>query len=143
MLGIVLLITVIPPIAGIVAFRSGALKKPKAGEALLCAFPCLLWILMYYSLAMHMYQSLGAWPEVIGTQGFPAALLRHSDLTMMGFTVLFFFSLFVWPVAFAVTAWVERWRRYAARLAIYAISYSAVWLLMFVTPSEFRNWWWD
>ena len=100
MLGIVLLITVIPPIVGIVAFQSGALKKPKAGEAFLCALPCLLWILMFYSLAVHMYQSLGAWPEVIGESGFPAALIWHSDLTMMGFTVLFFSacSFGRWPL---------------------------------------------
>ena len=63
-------------------------------------------------------------------------------MSLLG-VLLLYVGLFVWPVAFALTAWIKRWRRAAAVLAVHAISYSAVWLLMFATPSQFRYWWWD
>jgi len=40
----------------------------------LAALPPLSCFVMFFSLAVHMYLSLGAWPETIGNHGFSDAL---------------------------------------------------------------------
>ena len=51
--------------------------------------PGLVNLATFYSLALHMYLSLGDWPG-IGTEGFPDALYVHYTLM----TYPFFFSFF-------------------------------------------------
>ena len=42
--------------------------------------PYFLALILFYALAIHMHQSLDGWPERIGTDGFPPALLMHDQI---------------------------------------------------------------
>jgi hypothetical protein len=39
--------------------------------------PAFVMLLLFYSLAIHMYLALGGWPESIGERGFPATLIAR------------------------------------------------------------------
>ena len=55
-------------------------------------FPGLINLTAFYSLALHMYLSLGDWPG-IGTEGFPDALLVHDALMSYPYFIFPFFPL--------------------------------------------------
>ena len=57
----------------------------------IAALPGLVMLALFYSLALHMHQSLGGWPTSIGERGFPPALVVHSAITVNVFC-LFRFS---------------------------------------------------
>src|SRR6185295_6957138 len=57
----------------------------------------VLMLALFYSLALHMHQSLGGWPTSIGERGFSPALVAHSWIAMNVF-ILLFFSLFGLPI---------------------------------------------
>ena len=61
---------------------------------------------LFYSLALHMYRTLGGWPTSIGEHGFPASLITHANLTMYFFIALVWFGMFVLPFAILVACYV-------------------------------------
>src|SRR4030095_3248298 len=85
----------------------------------IAALPGVVMLALFYSLALHMHQSLGGWPTSIGERGFPPALILHSAVTVNAFIVLFL-SLFALPIPILICLFVERWRRFAVYLAVYA-----------------------
>jgi len=109
----------------------------------IAALPGVVMLALFYSLAIHMHQSLGGWPTSIGERGFPPALVTHSAVTAHVFTALFL-SLFISPIPILACLLVERWRRFAVYFAVYA----GVFLLCFVVtqfaaPAQFLYWWRD
>src|SRR6266581_5662282 len=86
-------------IAIVIAFRMRPARQSRVavGAAVL---PALLMLALFYSLAIHMRQSLGAWPASIGEHGFPARLITHGFIATNYFSVLLQASIFAWPVAF-------------------------------------------
>ncbi|PYX49616.1 MAG: hypothetical protein DMG76_36915, partial [Acidobacteria bacterium] len=48
----------------------------------IAALPGVVMLALFYSLAIHMHQSLGGWPTSIGERGFPLALVIHSAITV-------------------------------------------------------------
>jgi hypothetical protein len=110
---------------------------------ILVAFPSLIMLGLFYSLAAHMYQTLGKWPETIGNRGFPKDLLWHASVAGNIFGGLFFFTLFILPVVFLASVGVKRWRGVIPYLSAHAISFGICFALMFLAPSRFLNWWWD
>lgn len=109
----------------------------------LAILPGVLLLVLYYSLAVHMYRSLGGWPAAIGEQGFPPSLVWHAEVTMWFFVGLIW-TLLVWPVAMGVCLLVKRWRGLAVYGAVYA---GAVVLCVVLTtmaaPEQFLTWWRD
>jgi hypothetical protein len=98
---------------------------------------------LYYSLAVHMHQSLGGWPTSIGERGFPSALVLHAAITV-DFCEALFASLLLLPVPMLVCLLVERWRRYAVYLAAYAGFFILCFVITYVAaPAQFLNWWAD
>jgi len=98
---------------------------------------------LFYSLALHMHQSLGGWPTSIGERGFPPALVVHSAITVNFFIVLFL-SFFVLPIPILVCLFVERWRRFAIYFAVYAGAFLLCFALtQFAAPAQFLYWWRD
>ena len=72
--------------------------KSKNSKAIVIAcLPYLLALMFFYSLAIHMHMALGGWPERIGTEGFPPALLMHADIQGAYMSGLFFFHRFCRP----------------------------------------------
>ena len=109
----------------------------------IAALPGLVMLALFYSLALHMHQSLGGWPTSIGERGFPPALVVHSAITVNVFIALFL-SLFVLPIPILVCLLVERWRRFAVYFAVYAGVFLLCFALtQFAAPSHFLYWWRD
>jgi hypothetical protein len=65
---------------GLVAVISGRHLRPAAPSRIMTGvtlLPTLVMLGLFYSLAVHMHQSLDGWPRSIGEDGFPASLLTQ------------------------------------------------------------------
>lgn len=129
-------------IVTVVAFRMRPAKQSRVAAAV-AVIPALLMLAMFYSLAIHMRQSLGTWPTSIGERGFPTRLVTHANLATDYFSILVLFSIFVWPAAFLVCLFVRRWRVCVYYLGLYALACLVSFGAMLLAPSQFLNWWWD
>jgi hypothetical protein len=70
--------------------ENGIRKYSQSKSNLIFLFlPGLINLAAFYSLAFHMYPSLGDWPG-IGTEGFPDALYVHYALMSYPFFISFF-----------------------------------------------------
>lgn len=107
------------------------------------ALPSVLMLLLFYSLAIHMRYSLGAWPQPIDNAGFPPALSAHGHWASKYCSSLLLISIVVLPVGILVCLLVARWKRVVRYFALYALLYSVSWGLMLLAPPPFLNWWWD
>jgi hypothetical protein len=107
------------------------------------ALPSFLMLGLFYSLAFHMYRSLGGWPTSIGERGFPPLLLAHVNVTVYFFITLIWFGMFIWPVAILVCLFVRGWRRFVPYFALYALLFGICWGLMQLAPEQFLYWWRD
>ena len=108
----------------------------------LAALPAVGMLFMYYSLAIHMFFSLGGWPDYIGERGFRPELVVHARLAALGFTALVF-SCLSWPFALLLCAVVPRWYALTKYLFVFLLSNFACFFLMQGAPAAFRYWWWD
>jgi len=126
----------------VVAFRMRPAKQSRTGVAA-AVLPALLMLGLFYSLAIHMHQSLGAWPTSIGERGFPTGLITHGSIATNYFTILLLVSIFTWPVAFLLCALIRRWRVCVYYLGVYAFACLVCFGSMLLAPSQFLNWWRD
>jgi len=107
------------------------------------ALPSFLMAGLFYSLAIHIHQSLGGWPASIGERGFSASLITHAAMTDHLFVALFLCSIFVVPVAICVCLFVWRFRGLIPYLLLYEVIFFLCWGLMQLAPEPFLNWWRD
>lgn len=107
------------------------------------AAPNLVMLVLFYSLAIHMYWSLGAWPTSIGERGFPSALVAHGYVAMYFFIALIWFGIFILPIAMLTSLVVRDLRRFTPYLALYALLFGVCWALMQLAPEPFLYWWRD
>ena len=114
----------------------------KAG-IVISILPYLLALLLFYSLAVHMHQSLGGWPESIGTNGFPAALLIHDQILSAFITCLLLFTIFVVPAIILACLFVSRWRHLVVCFVVHLVSLPVCYGLMQLAPEGYLYWWWD
>ena len=128
--------------AVVVAFRMRP-RKPSRAALALTALPALMMLGLFYSLAIHMHQSLGAWPSSIGERGFPAPLVTHAHIAAFYFSIVLLVSIFAWPAIFLLCLVVRRWRGCVYYLGVYAFSSLVCFGAMLLAPSQFLYWWWD
>jgi len=95
---------------------------------------------IFYSLAIHMRYSLGAWPHSIGDVGFPATLITHGRWAWKYCEWLLLASMVFLPVGILVCLLVPLWRGYLRCFAVYALLYLICWGLMLLAPAPFLNW---
>ena len=107
------------------------------------AFHPIASLCLFYSLAIHMHQSLGEWPHVIGDQGFPQGLVVHADVASFTFGTLLAACLFVLPIAVLLCACVPRLRFALRYLGMYALTSGTTFGAMLLAPEPFLSWWWD
>ena len=127
------------------------LNKPIRGtvltswkSTLICTVvPGLLFLVIFYSLAVHMHNSLGRWPESIGTHGFSLALNTHSEIALNYFGWFLLFAIFAWPVLVASFALIANLKRYLPQVMALGLSFWIFVPWMFLAPSDFLYWWWD
>ena len=110
---------------------------------LISALPSVAMLALFYSLAIHMRYTLGAWPATIGNHGFPPGLIIHCDVTWTFCSILIFASVVIVPIAILVCLLVRPWRRFTRYFVLYALIYALCWSLMLLAPAPFLNWWWD
>ena len=111
--------------------------------AIFAALPPLVVLVLFYSLAVHMYFSLGQWPKSIGYGGFDAALTLHGGVQFWCVMVVAAMSFYLWPVATIGSAVIPKARRFLPYLAIFAVAVLACYGLMQLAPEPFLNWWRD
>lgn len=109
----------------------------------LCLAPSLVFLGLFYSLALYIHRSLGSWPTSIGERGFPPDLLAHASLATNYFSALLVTTLFAVPLAFLVCLLVRSWRRWTTYLSFHVLSFVSCVGLMLLAPAPFLNWWWD
>jgi hypothetical protein len=111
--------------------------------AAICSLPGVTSLALFYSLALHMHQSLGTWPASIGEAGFPRSLVLHADLCFYFFLALVLSGVFVAPAMLAVCLATPQWRRAVPYFVLYVIIFFACWGVMQLAPGPFLNWWRD
>lgn len=125
-----------------VGLNTQATKKSRIALGVAVS-PALLMLTLFYSLAIHMHQSLGGWPTSIGERGFPSALMIHSALATGYFSILVLASVLAWPVAVLACMGIRRCRFMLNYLGMYALSCLVCYVAMSLAPSPFLYWWWD
>jgi len=110
---------------------------------LISAMPGLMVLGLFYGLAMHMYLSLGGWPNSIGERGFPWTLVVHSRVTWKLCQLFLLTAVFAAQIALIVCLFERRWRIGAPYFIAYLVCSWACWGLMMLAPGSFLNWWWD
>ena len=105
--------------------------------------PWLLALGLYYSLAIHMYHSLGGWPESIGTRDFSPVLLMHDKIHGFYISTLALFTIFVVPAIILICLFVRRWQPLIIYLSLQLLGMLIFFLQMFFAPDGYTNWWWD
>jgi hypothetical protein len=139
---IAMLAGILALVAIVVAFRMRPAKQSRIALAAV-TLPALLMVALFYSLAIHMHQSLGGWPSSIGERGFPASLITHASIATNYFTILLLVSIFAWPVTFLLCLLIRRWRVCVYYLGAYVFACLVCFGAMLLAPSQFLNWWWD
>ena len=118
------------------------MKASRTG-IIVSALPSILMLGLFYSLAVHMRQSLGGWPTSIGERGFPPLLIIHAVISVDFCMALLLLSIYILPVAIVVCLLVRRWRRFVPYLALYAFFFAVCWGVMQLAPTDFLDWWRD
>lgn len=139
---VAMLAVVLALAAIIVAFRLRP-AKPSGIAVITALSPALVMLALFYSLAVHMHRTLGAWPSSIGERGFPMPLITHAHVAEHCFSILVLFGMFVWPVVLLLCLLVRRWRGCVYYLGLYALSCLLGFGAMLLAPSQFLYWWWD
>lgn len=142
-LSYLLLMTGVP---GLLAFFGGIplLRRPLSPRLVaLSMIPAILLVGAWYTLAIHMYLSLGGWPANIGNAGFSSALNLHVEIAQHCFWLPSLILFVTWPIAVVVFAVVRRWRAGIHYLGIVAIVWALAFGLTQLGPDGFLYWWWD
>jgi hypothetical protein len=141
-----LLLIVVAGVPGLLAFFGGIplLRRPLSPRLVACSMiPAIVLVGAFYTLAIHMYLSLGGWPTLIGDSGFSSALKFHAEIAQYCFGGLFLILFVTWPIAVAVFAVVRRWHAGVHYLGMLALAWALGLGLMELGPDRFLYWWWD
>ena len=141
-----LFVTVIVGLPGFMGFFVGAYLRrawPSVVGTVLAVLPSLLFVTMFYSLAVHMRLSLGDWLDRIGIQGFPPELVQHFEITGFVFGWMLLGSVFALPVVMLACVGIARGRRLVFYLGTSGIAFALVQGLIALAPAPFLSWWWD
>jgi hypothetical protein len=124
--------------------EDGSRLLVRGKSTMLCLLvPGAISLVLFYSLAFHMHQSLGKFPEVIGDRVFSPSLKLHGDWALGYFGCLFFFSLFACPFLVFLSATIKGIQPFAGYVAAVGISFWISFGLTFLAPADFLYWWWD
>lgn len=133
-------------VPGLLAFFGGLplLRRPLSPALLgLSVTPAVIVAGAFYTLAIHMYLSLGGWPANIGNAGFSSALNFHVEIAQHCFWFPSLILFVTWPIAVVVFAVVRRWQAGVHYLGIVAIAWAIGFGLTQLGPDGFLYWWWD
>ena len=113
-------------------------KLSREGLALSILLPAN-WILVYYSFMLHVWLTLGRWPNF--GEKVPGPLASwHAGVVLYHYVALVY-SLYLAGALILITFWQPSWRH----LSLYALCYAAgvgiaTLVLFFLSPAPFLNW---
>ena len=110
---------------------------------LFACVPYAFAIILFYSVAVHMYYTLEGWPTSIGTRGFPEPLLIHVNIQGWYLSILGFFTVFVSPVIILICFIVPKLRHLSIYFLFQIIGLVIFLAQMFFAPNAYVNWFWD
>ena len=123
--------------------ENGIRKYRQSKSNLIFLFlPGLINLAAFYSLAFHMYLSLGDSPG-IGTESFPDALYVHYALMSYPFFISFFFPLILFGPLWIIFYLIKPIRPLLDKVAAFGVSCVVSTLLTQLAPSGFLYWFWD
>ncbi|MDG1359963.1 MAG: hypothetical protein P8P71_05930 [Phycisphaerales bacterium] len=140
------LVLVVTGVPGLLAFFGGIplLRRPLSPRLVASStIPAIVLLGAFYTLAIHMYLSLGGWPGNIGNAGFSSALKLHVEIAQHCFWLPSLVLFVTWPIAVVVFAVVRRWQAGIHYLGIVAIAWALGFGLTQLGPDRFLDWWWD
>ena len=141
-----LVLVLLSGVPGLIAFFAGIgqLQRPPLGRFILLAIaPMFLMLLLFYSLALHMYLELGGWPRSIGNSGYSTVLNAHAEITQFLFGIILLANLFLFPLMVVVCAIFGKLKGALYYLGTYGVSCAIGMGVILLAPSQFLNWWWD
>ena len=144
--GRIWLLIPITGVPGLLAFFGGIplLRRPLSPRLVACSMiPAVVLVGAFYTLAIHMYLSLGGWPGNIGNAGFSSALNLHVKIAQYCFWMPALALFVTWPIAVVVFAVARRWQAGIHYLGIVAIAWALGFGLTELGPDGFLYWWWD
>ena len=122
----------------------GAMIYRSTKAAVVAVTPGILCLLLFYSLALHMYMSLGGWPKYgIGNEGFGPILVSHADLVLEVIGVTLLLSVYLWPVALFLSSLIPISRKYIPYVLLYAVTLVVCVGIALLAPDPFIYWWKD
>lgn len=101
-----------------------------------------LFVILFYSLALHLYLGLGGWPPSIGVQPETLLFAVHAGVTGAFFWGGMIALPFIVAVAF-LFALDKRNCPLAIYLLVFAFGFGVAFGATRFAPSGFTNWWWD
>ena len=142
-----LLIALLGAVSCIVAlpivWKMGIQLRPSARGLMVSAFPSLAMLILFYSLAFHMYRALGSWPTSIGERGFPGPLLIHALIATDYAIALGLVTVLGGPILLLMFISRPAWRAMVRYLFLHVGFLLSCWMLMQLAPNGFLYWWRD
>jgi len=117
------------------------LKKRK-WTFIIAVMPWSLALGLFWSLAIHLYGSLGGWPEMSGTRGFSSALLLHANIQYNYLMFLSLLTLFVCPVMFLLCLLIKRLKKLVIYPSMQILGGLLFLLQMLFAPDGYTDWLW-
>ena len=118
-------------------------STPKPLLTLLAVAPSALLLGLFYSLAVHMHQTLGGWPASIGNNGFSSSLNIHDGVTSWYFGLTLLLNLTLMPLLMLISTGLRQTRGALYYLGMNAVVFCVANGAMNLAPAPFLNWWWD
>ncbi len=117
--------------------------RPSLRGGILASLPSLGMLGLFYSLAVHMHDSLGGWPASIGEHGFSGPLRVHAVLAVTITSGLYLGTIVGGPVLLVMFLVRPVWRSRVRYIILHVTFLIGAWLLMQLAPPEFLYWWRD
>ena len=125
----------------IVALVVTELKERKR-TFIIAVMPWSLALGLFWSLAIHLYLSLGGWPEMSGTKGFSSVLLLHANIHYNYLMFLSLLTLFVCPVIFLLCLFIKRLKKLIIYPSMQILGGLLFLLQMLFAPDGYTDWLW-
>ena len=117
--------------------------KERKWTFIIAVMPWSLALGLFWSLAIHLYLSIGGWPEMGGTRGFSSVLLLHANIHYNYLMFLSLLTLFVCPVMFLLCLFIERLKKMVIYPSLQILGMLLFLLQMVLAPEGYSDWWWD
>ena len=125
----------------IVALFVTELKERKR-TFIIAVMPWSLALGLFWSLAIHLYLSLGSWPEMSGTRGFSSTLLLHANIQYNYLMLLSLLTLFICPVMFLLCLLIKRLKKLIIYPSLQILGGILFIFQMLLAPDGYTDWLW-